>query len=238
MIISNILNFIVNFDKEYKERIFIIKSFLRFSWLYFLLFDKLLEKKMAITLLIQTLNLMNNLYPNDSGILFSLPRKNLFQTFIMMGCLFTATEAHTHATLDLSGKSALTNRPGRLKLIIPHGCGEGLATDKVVMTLNQKWLDAKPVQIEGWTSEVTRTSSKEWKLTWTATSGGLPNTTSGDFPIEVRWPKVAGIYNTPTAQYCGEKVMKWADKFYDSADGSHPYPATYPIPRVNIKTTR
>jgi uncharacterized protein YcnI len=181
---------------------------------------------------------MNNLYLKDPKILSSLLRKHLFQAFIMMGYLFTTTGAHAHATLDLSGKSAVTNRPGRLTLIIPHGCGEGLATDKVVMTFSQKWLNAKPVQIEGWTSEVTRTLSKEWKLTWTATSGGLPNTTSGDFPIEVRWPKVAGIYNTPTAQYCGEKVMKWADKFYDSADGSHPYPATYPIPRLNIKTTR
>jgi uncharacterized protein YcnI len=219
----------------------LIKNYQKFFKIFlaiFFTFRQPFRKIDGNHLLIQTLKLMNNLYPNDSGILFSLPRKNLFQTFIMMGCLFTATEAHTHATLDLSGKSALTNRLGRLKLIIPHGCGEGLATDKVVMTLSQKWLNAKPVNVEGWTSEVTRTLSKEWKLTWTATSGGLPNTTSGDFPIEVRWPKVAGIYNTPTAQHCGEKVMKWDDKFYDSADGSHPYPATYPIPRVNIKTNR
>lgn len=181
---------------------------------------------------------MNNLYLKGSGALFSLLRNHLFQTFIMIGCLSTATGAHAHATLDLSGKNAVTGHLSTLTLIIPHGCGEGLATDKIVMTLDKNWLNAKPVRVEGWTTTVIRTSSKGWKLTWTATSGGLPNTTSGDFPIVVRWPKVAGIYNTPTAQYCGEKIMNWADKFFDSADGSHPYPATYPVPRVNIGTTR
>ena len=193
---------------------------------------------MAISLFKRPHTQASDLYLKDSISISSLLRKLIFTIYILIAGFSFAPAVYAHATLDLSGKSAATNRPGRLKLIIPHGCGEGLATDKVVMTLSQKWLNAKPVQIEGWSSEVTRTLSKEWKLTWTATSGGLPNTTSGDFPIVVHWPKVAGIYNTPTAQYCGEKVMKWADKFYDSADESHPYPATYPIPRVNIKTTR
>ena len=153
---------------------------------------------------------------------------------LIIGMLSHATVLHAHATISLPNKNATAGQIGTFTLTIPHGCGEGLATDKIVLSLSRKWSDVQPLAVEGWITTVSRTANG-WELTWKTIANGLPNSTSGSFPVEVRWPKVAGIYNMPTTQYCGDKSMVWADKFYDSADGSHPYPAVYPVPRINIR---
>ena len=180
-------------------------------------------------------NILADLYLKFFRVIFCFIKIISLPAALLIGILCHATSVHAHATVSLPSKNANAGKIGRFTLTIPHGCGEGLATDRIVLTLSRKWLDVQPVAVEGWTTEIVRTASNGWELTWTATAGGLPNTTSGSFPIEVRWPRVASIYNTPTTQYCGDKVMVWADKFYDSADGSHPYPAVYPVPRINIR---
>lgn len=180
-------------------------------------------------------NILADVYLKLFRVIFCFIKIIFLPATLLIGILCHATSVHAHATVSLPSKNANAGKIGRFTLTIPHGCGEGLATDRIVLTLSRKWLDVQPVTVEGWTTEIARTASNGWELTWTATAGGLPNTTSGSFPIEVRWPRVASIYNTPTTQYCGDKVMVWADKFYDSADGSHPYPAAYPVPRINIR---
>ena len=181
------------------------------------------------------INLLNDLYLNGFRILFSLIRPISLPFILTIGILCHATSVHAHATVSLPTKKAMAGQTGTFTLTIPHGCGEGLATDRIVLTLSRNWSAVQPLSVDGWTTEVSRTASNGWQLTWTATTSGLPNNSSGSFPIKVRWPKVAGIYNRPTTQYCGDQSMVWADKFYDSADGSHPYPAVYPIPRINIR---
>jgi len=149
--------------------------------------------------------------------------------------LALAAGASAHGTLNLYGKNALTNKTGTLTLTIPHGCGpDGLSTTKIVMQLGSAWQAAKPTAVAGWTSSVKRAAKGQRTLTWTATGSGLPNAQVGDFPITVRWPKKAGTYNTPTAQYCGTQLMDWKDPFNAAADGDLPYPATYPVPRVRV----
>ena len=146
-----------------------------------------------------------------------------------------SSAAHAHGTLNLYGKDAFTNKTGTLTLTIPHGCGpNGTATTKIVMTLGSAWQAAKPTAVAGWTSSVKRAAKGQRTLTWLATGGGLPNAEVGDFPITVRWPKKAGTYNTPTAQYCGSQLMDWNDPFNAAADGDLSYPATYPVPRVRV----
>ena len=143
--------------------------------------------------------------------------------------------ASAHGTLNLYGKDAFANKTGTLTLTIPHGCGpDGLSTTKIVMQLSSAWQAAKPAAVAGWKSSVKRAANGQRTLTWLATAGGLPNAQSGDFPIEVRWPKKAGTYNTPTAQYCGSQLMYWKDAFNAAADGDLPYPANYPVPRVRV----
>ena len=181
------------------------------------------------------INILADVYLRFFRFIFCFIKIISLPAALLIGILCHATSVHAHATVSLPSKNANAGKIGTFTLTIPHGCGEGLATDRIVLTLSRKWLDVQPVTVEGWTTEIARTASNGWELTWTATAGGLPNTTSGSFPIEVRWPRVASIYNTPTTQYCGDKVMVWADKFYDSADGSHPYPAVYPVPRINIR---
>ncbi len=166
---------------------------------------------------------------------FNLIKIRLLPFLLLIGILSHVTIVHAHATISLPNKNAIAGQIGTFTLTIPHGCGEGLATDRIVLTLSRHWSSVQPLAVDGWITTVSRTASNDWELTWTAISNGLPNNTSGSFPIEVRWPKVAGIYNMPTAQYCGDKSMVWADKFYDSADGSHPYPAVYPVPRINVR---
>lgn len=146
-----------------------------------------------------------------------------------------APSAHAHGTLNLYGKNAIAGKKGVLTLTIPHGCGAGMSTTKIVMKLGKTWRKAKPKAVAGWDSSVRRSASGRWILTWTATAGGLSNTDSGDFPIAVSWPKKPGIYNTPTAQYCGTQLMYWKDPFNSAADGSGGYPATYPVPRVKVR---
>ena len=149
--------------------------------------------------------------------------------------LALAASASAHGTLNLYGKSAFANKTGTLTLTIPHGCGpDGLSTTKIVMKLSSAWQAAKPAAVAGWKSSVKRAANGQRTLTWLATAGGLPNAQSGDFPIEVRWPKKAGTYNTPTAQYCGSQLMYWKDAFNAAADGDLPYPANYPVPRVRV----
>jgi hypothetical protein len=143
--------------------------------------------------------------------------------------------ASAHGTLNLYGKDAFTNKTGTLTLTIPHGCGpNGTSTTKIVMTLGSAWQAAKPTAVAGWTSSVKRAAKGQRTLTWLATGGGLPNAEIGDFPIRVRWPKKAGTYNTPTAQYCGSQLMDWNDPFNAAADGDLSYPANYPVPRVKV----
>ena len=149
--------------------------------------------------------------------------------------LALAAGASAHGTLNLYGKDAFANKTGTLTLTIPHGCGpDGLSTTKIVMKLSSAWQAAKPAAVAGWKSSVKRAANGQRTLTWLATAGGLPNAQSGDFPIEVRWPKKAGTYNTPTAQYCGSQLMYWKDAFNAAADGDLPYPANYPVPRVRV----
>ena len=143
--------------------------------------------------------------------------------------------ADAHGTLNLYGKTATANRNGTLTLTIPHGCGSNdTTTTKIILTLGGAWQSAKPARVTGWQSKVTLAANGNRRITWTATGSGLPNNESGDFPIAVRWPKKAGIYNTPTAQYCGSKLMNWKDPFSAAADGDQPYPAVYPVPRVRV----
>ena len=149
--------------------------------------------------------------------------------------LALAAGASAHGTLNLYGKDAFANKTGTLTLTIPHGCGpDGLSTTKIVMKLSSAWQAAKPAAVAGWKSSVKRAANGQRTLTWLATAGGLPNAQSGDFPIAVRWPKKAGTYNTPTAQYCGSQLMYWKDAFNAAADGDLPYPANYPVPRVRV----
>ena len=149
--------------------------------------------------------------------------------------LALAAGASAHGTLNLYGKDAFANKTGTLTLTIPHGCGpDGLSTTKIVMKLSSAWQAAKPAAVAGWKSSVKRAANGPRTLTWLATAGGLPNAQSGDFPIAVRWPKKAGTYNTPTAQYCGSQLMYWKDAFNAAADGDLPYPANYPVPRVRV----
>ena len=149
--------------------------------------------------------------------------------------LALAAGASAHGTLNLYGKDAFANKTGTLTLTIPHGCGpDGLSTTKIVMKLSSAWQAAKPAAVAGWKSSVKRAANGQRTLTWLATAGGLPNAQSGDFPIEVRWPKKAGTYNTPTAQYCGSQLMYWKDAFNAAADGDLPDPANYPVPRVRV----
>ena len=149
--------------------------------------------------------------------------------------LALAAGASAHGTLNLYGKDAFANKTGTLTLTIPHGCGpDGLSTTKIVMKLSSAWQAAKPAAVAGWKSSVKRAANGQRTLTWTATGSGLPNAEVGDFPITVRWPKKAGTYNTPTAQYCGSQLMYWKDAFNAAADGDLPYPANYPVPRVRV----
>jgi uncharacterized protein YcnI len=156
-------------------------------------------------------------------------------TAATLASLGIAAGASAHGTLNLYGKDAVASKSGKLTLTIPHGCGpDGTSTTKIVLKLGSAWQAAKPAAVAGWRSSVKRAANGQRTLTWVATDGGLPNGESGDFPIAVRWPKKAGIYNTPTAQYCGTQLMYWKDPFNAAADGDLPYPANYPVPRVRV----
>ena len=151
--------------------------------------------------------------------------------------LVAIASASAHGTLNLYGKTAVAGKSGTLTLTIPHGCSsENPSTTKIVLKLSSAWQAAKPAAVAGWKSTVKRAANGQRTLTWIATGSGLPHAQSGDFPIEVRWPKKAGIYNTPTAQYCGSQLMYWKDAFNAAADGDLPYPANYPVPRVRVHT--
>ncbi|CAB4345355.1 unannotated protein [freshwater metagenome] len=160
---------------------------------------------------------------------------SLTTTAAAIACLAVVPGAGAHGTLNLYGKDAIANKTGTLTLTIPHGClPEGAPTTKMIMQLGSAWQAAKPASVAGWKSSVKRATNGQRTLTWIATGSGLPNAESGDFPITVRWPKKAGTYNTPTAQYCGSQLMDWKDPFNAAADGDLSYPATYPVPRVRV----
>ena len=153
----------------------------------------------------------------------------------ILSSLLVIASASAHGTLNLYGKNAFANKTGTLTLTIPHGClPEGAPTTKIVMQLSSAWQAAKPAAVAGWKSSVKRAANGQRTLTWLATGDGLPNAEVGDFPIAVRWPKKAGAYNTPTAQYCGSQLMDWNDPFNAAADGDLSYPANYPVPRVRV----
>ena len=157
-------------------------------------------------------------------------------SLVTAACLVAVPAAGAHGTLNLYGKNAIAGKSGTLTLTIPHGClPAGSPTTKIVLRMSRSWRGAKPAEVDGWESTVARSTSGRWILTWNATAGGLPNDQSGDFPISVRWPKRPGIYNTPTAQYCGTQLMDWKDPFNAAADGDRSYPETYPVPRVRVR---
>ena len=159
---------------------------------------------------------------------------------LVLGALLVAApSAAAHATIELKGEQPIAGKRGTLTVTIPHGCGigqggVGLATDRLVVRLGSGWPSAKAIAIDGWTSTVARASAGNWTITWVAPAGGLPNTSIGDFPIAVRWPRVAGIYKTPTFQHCGANIMKWADPYASAASADQDYPPIYPVPRIQI----
>jgi hypothetical protein len=153
---------------------------------------------------------------------------------VLVVLLVAAPSAAAHATIELKGKQPIAGKRGTLTVTIPHGCGVGMATDRLVVRLGSGWPNAKPIAIAGWTSTVARASSGRWTVTWVATAGGLPNTSIGGFPIAVRWPRAAGIYKTPTFQHCGANIMKWADPYASAASADQDYPPIYPVPRIQI----
>jgi Domain of unkown function (DUF1775) len=159
---------------------------------------------------------------------------------LVLGALLVVVPSvGAHATIELKGEHPIAGKRGTLTITIPHGCGigqggVGLATDRLVVRLGAGWPSAKATAINGWTSTVTRASTGRWTITWVATAGGLPNTTLGDFPIAVRWPRVPGIYKTPTFQHCGASVMNWNDPFATAASAEQDYPPVYPVPRIQI----
>ena len=148
--------------------------------------------------------------------------------------LLAAPLAAAHAMIELDGEHPIAGKLGTLGITIPHGCGAGQSTDRLVVRLGPAWPNARPSAIDGWTSTVARASSGRWEITWVATAGGLPNTSIGDFPIAVRWPRAPGIYRTPTFQHCGASLMKWSDPFATAASAEQDYPPVYPIPRIQI----
>ena len=77
---------------------------------------------------------------------------------LVIGILCHATSVHAHATVSLPTKKAMAGQTGTFTLTIPHGCGEGLATDRIVLTLSRNWSAVQPLSVDGWTTEVSRTA--------------------------------------------------------------------------------
>ncbi len=167
-------------------------------------------------------------------------RSKLTARLLVLGALLVAApSAAAHATIELNGEQPIAGKRGTLTVTIPHGCGVGQggvgsATDRLVVRLGSGWPSAKAIAIDGWTSTVARASAGNWTITWVATAGGLSNTSIGDFPIAVRWPRAAGIYKTPTFQHCGAKSMNWSDPYASAASAMQDYPPIYPVPRIQI----
>lgn len=153
---------------------------------------------------------------------------------LLTAVLVAAPLAAAHAMIELKGESPIAGKRGKLTITIPHGCGTDQSTDRLVVRLGTAWPSVKTVTIPGWTTSVAQAASGNWTITWTATAGGLPNTSTGDFPLSVRWPRAAGIYRTPTFQHCGARLMKWSDPFASAASAEHVYPQHYPVPRIQI----
>lgn len=156
---------------------------------------------------------------------------------LLTAVLVAAPLAAAHAMIELKGESPIAGKRGKLTITIPHGCGIDQSTDRLVVRLGTAWPSVKTVAIPGWTTNVAQAASGNWTITWTATAGGLPNTSTGDFPLSVRWPRTAGIYRTPTFQHCGARLMKWSDPFASAASAEHVYPQLYPVPRIQILPT-
>ena len=156
---------------------------------------------------------------------------------LLTAVLVAAPLAAAHAMIELKGESPIAGKRGKLTITIPHGCGIDQSTDRLVVRLGTAWPSVKTVTIPGWTTSVAQAASGNWTITWTATAGGLPNTSTGDFPLSVRWPRAAGIYRTPTFQHCGARLMKWSDPFASAASAEHVYPQLYPVPRIQILPT-
>ena len=162
---------------------------------------------------------------------------------LLLLALLAAPLAAAHATIELHGEQPIAGKRGTLT--IPHGCGGGLSTDRLVVRLGPAWLSAKPVAIDVAGCETIRQLAEPFRgqgielvITWVATGSGLPNSSSGDFPLSVRWPGKHGIYRTPTFQHCGASVMKWSDPYADAASADQDYPPIYPVPRIQILPAR
>ena len=170
----------------------------------------------------------------------AMNRLKLVAHLLALGVLLlTVSSATAHSTIKLNGETPIAGQRGALTITIPHGCGVGqggvgLATDRLVVQLGSAWPSAKAITIDGWSSTATRSSSGRWTITWVATAGGLPNTTIGDFPLAVRWPRVPRIYTTPTFQHCGTSFMNWIDPYAAAATAVQDYPPIYPVPRIQI----
>jgi uncharacterized protein YcnI len=163
-----------------------------------------------------------------------MSRRLTLAVAVLATMLLAAPLAQAHATIMLFGERPIAGKRGTLTIQIPHGCSGGLATDRLVVRLGPAWLSAKPAAVDGWTSTVTRASTGRWVITWTATAGGLPNASIGEFPIAVRWPRNHGIYRTPTFQHCGASLMRWSDPYANAATADQDYPPIYPVPRIQV----
>jgi len=141
--------------------------------------------------------------------------------------------AGAHATVALDGKNAVAGKRGVITMRIPHGCNGTLATDRVKVKFSKAWR-AKPKAVEGWTKKKRKKSNGRILVIWRATAEPLAPMATGEFKVKVRYPKKAGLYATPTIQFCGDVASRWTTPDRGGAEAGHPYPSDYPVPIIKV----
>ena len=148
--------------------------------------------------------------------------------------LATASAASAHAIVELNGDPAYAGRTSVLTLEVQHGClGNEVGIDTVVAYFDPSFVSAKPKPVPGWKSQKTKESDGTHRIKWTLTGDRPKFNAPTYFPMNIGWPRQAGVYGVPVQQRCRGEVNVW-----DTPDGpataDKPSPPLYPLPQIKV----
>lgn len=165
-------------------------------------------------------------------------------TLRLSALLLALTPSLAQAHAVLATDEATVGQAFKASVGIGHGCGEGAATDAVVMQLPAGFLAAKPMPKPGWQLEVIE---GDYAHTYTLYGEEVRRG-----PVEIRWVggslddrffdefTVRGTFDAslagqrvafPTTQRCGAVAIAWTEI---AAPGADPHALEHPAPTVTV----
>lgn len=149
-----------------------------------------------------------------------------------------STSAFAHASI--TPNTAAAGATVKVAIAVPHGC-DGAPTDKLIVTIPEGFVSAKPQVKAGWQIDVTQgdyakpyevhgkpVTSGAVSVTWSG--GSIPDDQFDEFVLQGTVSAETPLAFA-TTQYCGTASVAWDEL---AAEGQNPHALEHPAPVLTV----